>query len=221
MNKYPGKLRIGAMPIFCAVALAVLTIANPTASHAQLSASPWPMFHHDLNHTGLSQYDTSANPGSLKWAFSTYNAVNAQPTISSRGIIYVGSFDTRFYAVNPDGTKKWTFFGAGGAVNTAAAVGADGTIYFGSFDHNLYALSFNGSLKWTFATGSEVHSSPAIGADGTIYVGSDRRQPLRGKPRRLRRSGRSQPALRLATSSPAIGADGTIYVGSETTTSTR
>jgi hypothetical protein len=27
---------------------------------------PWPMFHHDLNHTGQSQFDTSADTGVLK-----------------------------------------------------------------------------------------------------------------------------------------------------------
>jgi hypothetical protein len=36
-----------------------------------LADSPWPMFRQNLNHTGLSPYDTSANPGKLKWKFTT------------------------------------------------------------------------------------------------------------------------------------------------------
>ena len=36
-----------------------------------LANSPWPMFRGNLNHTGLSPYDTSTNLGKLKWSFMT------------------------------------------------------------------------------------------------------------------------------------------------------
>ena len=49
MNAFWGKVRIGVMAIFCAIALAIVAVAR-----AQLAATPWPMFHHDLTHTGLS-----------------------------------------------------------------------------------------------------------------------------------------------------------------------
>ncbi len=31
----------------------------------EIANSPWPMFHHGVNHTGLSPYDTSSNDGTL------------------------------------------------------------------------------------------------------------------------------------------------------------
>ena len=80
-------------------------------------------------------------------------------------------WDTNFYALNPDGTKKWSF-PSGGIIDSSPAIGADGTIYFGSHDKNFYALNPDGSKKWTFATGGQIGSSPAIGADGTIYFSS-------------------------------------------------
>jgi len=96
------------------------------------SAAPWPMFHHDLQHTGLSPVDTSANPGTQKWAFATGSGVFSSPAIGADGTIYVGSYDFNLYAINPDGTQKWAFPTGGMPVASSPAIGADGTIYVGS-----------------------------------------------------------------------------------------
>jgi outer membrane protein assembly factor BamB len=87
------------------------------------------------------------------------------------GTLYFGSWDTNFYALNPDGSKKWSF-ATGGIIDSSPAISADGTIYFGSHDKNFYALNPNGSKKWSFTTGGQITSSPAIAADGTIYFTS-------------------------------------------------
>jgi putative pyrroloquinoline-quinone-binding quinoprotein len=71
---------------------------------AQLASSPWPMVQHDLQHTGLSQYDTSANMGGLKWKFTTGNLVHS-PALGTDGEIYVGSEDGNLYAINPGHTE--------------------------------------------------------------------------------------------------------------------
>jgi hypothetical protein len=59
-----------ALVLFVAISSIAFVAILPLASAAQAQSS-WPMFHHDLRHTGLSQYDTSANVGALKWAFAT------------------------------------------------------------------------------------------------------------------------------------------------------
>ncbi len=85
-----------------------LILMTAVAAHAQGLASE-PMFHHDVRHTGLSQFNTSANPGSQKWAFATGGADTdgyASPAIGADGTIYVGLYNN-FYAVNPDGTQRW------------------------------------------------------------------------------------------------------------------
>jgi outer membrane protein assembly factor BamB len=51
----------------------------------------------------------------------------------------MGSFDCNVYAINPDGTKKWSFTTGGPAVS-APAIGVDGTVYFGSEDYSVYAI---------------------------------------------------------------------------------
>jgi len=146
--------------------------SNPSSNGSGgLADSPWPMFRQNLNHTGLSPYDTTTSLGIQKWNFSTGGNVFSSPVIATDGTIYVGSDDNKLYAINPDGTQKWNFT-TGGGVKSSPAIGSDGIIYVGSTDFMLYAINIDGTQKWNFPTGSSVVSSPAIGPDGTIYIGS-------------------------------------------------
>ncbi|MCK5561342.1 MAG: PQQ-binding-like beta-propeller repeat protein [Thermoplasmata archaeon] len=174
-----------------------------------LANSPWPMFRHNLNHTGLSPYDTSANHGDLLWNYSTSGSVASSPAIGSDGTIYVGSDDYNLYAINPNGTKKWNFT-TGGDVRSSPAIGSDGTIYVGSNDYNLYAIYPNGTKKWNFTTGG-IESSPAIGSDGTVYVGGSIFLYAIYTNGTLRWKFKTNDIFH---SSPAIAADNTIYIGS-------
>lgn len=80
---------------------------------------------------------------------------------ASSGTIYVGSDDHKLYAINPDGTQRWSFI-ADKVVKSSPTV-ANGTIYVGSDDQNLYAINSDGSRKWSFATGNVLaYSSPAV-----------------------------------------------------------
>jgi hypothetical protein len=88
------------------------------------------------------------------------------------GTIYIGSSDTYLYAINPDGTLKWSYQ-TGNEIRSSPAIGADGTIYVGSFDNYLYAIKPYGSLKWKSLTNGSVYCSPVIGTDGTLYIGSN------------------------------------------------
>ena len=98
--------------------------------------------------------------------------MRASPSVGSDGTIYIGSDDSRLYAINPDGSKKWAFK-TGDQIRSSAAIDSDGVIYVGSNDNNLYAINPDGSKKWVFKTRGSVPSSPTIGSDGTIYVASE------------------------------------------------
>ncbi len=176
------------------------------------TGAPWPMFHHDLNHTGRSPYNTSHVDGAEKWSFSTGGWIASSPVIGNDSTIYVGSKDDMLYAVNHDGTEKWNF-STGSDVDPAPAIGPDGTIYVGSWDSNLYAIhDSNGTEKWNFSTGFMIQSSPTVAPDGTIYVGSYDTNLYALNP-----NGTPKWSFSTANwvhSSPAIGSDGTIYVGS-------
>jgi outer membrane protein assembly factor BamB len=177
-----------------------------------LADTPWPMFQHDLMHTGRSPYIGTAT-ATHKWSYATESQVwMSSPAIGDDGTIYIGSDDHYVYALNPDGTLKWRY-ATGDRVFSSPAIGADGTIYVGSMDDYIYALNPDGTLNWRYATGGNVWSSPAIGADGTIYVGSYDNYVYALNPD-------GTLNWRYATgnyieSSPANGADGTIYIGSD------
>ena len=72
-----------------------------TAS-GQLQDSPWPMYSHDLQHTGQSQYASNLVPG-LGWSYrvapTSLKAVSP-PYVDSSVRIYIGSGDNRLYCLN-------------------------------------------------------------------------------------------------------------------------
>jgi outer membrane protein assembly factor BamB len=175
--------------------------------------SPWPMFRQNLKHTGLSPYDTSANPGNLKWSFTTGSWVSSSPAIGSDNIIYVGSEDNNLYAINSlDGSKKWSFT-TGAGVRSSPSIDSNGTIYVGSNDARLYAINSDGTEKWSFMTGYSIYSSPAISFGGTIYVGSNDYKLYAINP-----DGTEKWNFTTGdqiSSSPAISSDDTIYIGSD------
>jgi outer membrane protein assembly factor BamB len=177
-----------------------------------LASSPWPRF--QRNNQGTGRGKGSGAVGQIKWSFPTGNAIDGSPVIGTDGTIYVGSQDTKFYALNgATGALKWVF-PTGDQVFCSPALGADGTVYMGSADRKIYALDgATGAKKWEFLTGQSVHSSPAIGPDGTLYIGS-----LDGKVYALEgASGALKWSFRTSSSvfaSPTIGLNGMVYVGS-------
>jgi hypothetical protein len=62
------------------------------------------MFHHDLAHSGVSQYDTRSNPGALTSRFLSGRAAG-NPAIGADGTIYVRCGEG-LCAVNPDGSRN-------------------------------------------------------------------------------------------------------------------
>jgi outer membrane protein assembly factor BamB len=70
-------------------------------------------------------------------------------------VVYVGSDDGNFYAIDAgSGAQKWKFAAKSRVPSTPAVFG--GAVYFTAYDGNLYALdSASGQLKWKFQTGGE------------------------------------------------------------------
>ena len=80
------------------------------------------------------------------WSFTTGDVVESSPAVGDDGTVYVGSWDSKLYAVTPEGQLKWSF-ATGDQVYSSPAVGDDGTVYVGSFDHKLYAVTPEGQLN--------------------------------------------------------------------------
>jgi len=160
--------------------------------------------------------------GNVKWAFTTATgAVRATPAIAADGTIYAVESNTgTVYAVNPNGTEKWSFPMAA-VVSSPVALGADGTLYVGTVSGAtsvLYALNPDGSEKWAapFSLAAETRSSVNFGADGTVYARDYAGYLYAIDPANGSQIWRSAVMGAGSGSSPVIAADGTIYFGSFT-----
>ncbi len=186
--------------------------------------APWPGFHQNPQHTGLSPFSGPSTPA-LRWKFQTGGSITSSPAVAY-GRIYVGSSDGNLYALNLEGVLLWKF-STPSPIRTTPAVGSDGTIYVGSClrcpypdpsggpEGVLYAINPDGTLKWNLTItnsgeGVDTLSSPTIGPDGTIYVSDEGFRIVAVNP---------DGALKWqvwthgeVVGPPAVAPDGTIYV---------
>jgi outer membrane protein assembly factor BamB len=88
----------------------------------------------------------------MKWSFSIESFAYSSPAIGADGTIYVGSYGSKLYAINPNGSQKWNL--TTGWIYSSPAIGADGTIYVGSLDHKLYAIAEDDlTINWPIIGG--------------------------------------------------------------------
>ena len=90
------------------------------ADGSGLADSPWPMFRHDPQHTGRSPYSGPTTP-ELRWSYTTGAMIESSPAIGADGTIYVGSSDSKLYAVG----VSLEHVNAAAALDTAASSIAD------------------------------------------------------------------------------------------------
>ena len=106
------------------------------------------------------------------WRFRTEGFSTGRfVTIAPDGTIYTSS-NTTLYAINPDGTEKWSLHGAGGS--RPISLGTDGTIYTGG--SLIKAVNPDGTLRWQFENprpGLALAAGPGVGPDGNIYAAQD------------------------------------------------
>ena len=171
------------------IVTAVMVFAWMTCAHAEDA-----MFRGNLAHAGIYAGHPIAAAPRLKWTFHTKGRVVSSAAVAN-GTVYIGSTDTRLYALDlATGAKRWEFR-AGSRVVSSPAVW-NGVVFFESYSGDFYALdAATGAVKWKFATAGErrfaakhLHgnqpvaetmpdpfdiylSSPAIW-NGTVYFGS-------------------------------------------------
>jgi outer membrane protein assembly factor BamB len=167
------------------------------------------------------------------WHTFTPGFVISSPAIGSDGTVYVGSFDSKLYALDPStGKPHWTFETTD-HIYSSPALGQDraghtNAIYIASTDGSVYALGTDGRLRWRYDAGDPIRSSPVLGAapgaghHEVLYVGSSNGKlyALNADTGRRRWSYDTtprDPALRDRNdlnASPALGRTG-VYIAGE------
>jgi outer membrane protein assembly factor BamB len=153
--------------------------------------SPWPTFRRDQRNSGSSPI-TAEYQNDKPWVFQTGKGIFNTPVIDNRGIIYVGSADHFFYAINPDGSLNWKFE-TGEIIDSAAAIGpfeptkGYAPITFISGDGSMYHFSTMDGIKnaadrllWKYEAELRpgisfnrwFEGNVAVGPDGTLYAGN-------------------------------------------------
>ena len=88
--------------------------------------SAWPMYCHDVRHTGRSPYSTADNVRFEKWNLDSTHTVSGAIVIDKDENIYFGS--NGLYAVYPNGTLKWKYI-THAKLKGAPAIDENGIIY--------------------------------------------------------------------------------------------
>ena len=172
--------RVVGKVVLCAFVLLMLgsVFAGVMPATAQPAESSWPMFRHDVRHTGYNSAETQLKPPLQKlWHFETGGGVTASPAVAN-GAVYIASGDGNVYALDATTGDELWHFDTGGPLASSPAI-ANGVVFIKGFDNvrglAVWAIDANsGQELWFFVTGRTGHperSSPAV-ANGAVYVGS-------------------------------------------------
>ena len=139
---------------------------------AMASASAdWPLFRGDPQMSGFASPNPTGFPDQLdeKWTFKTGDSIEGAP-VTVKGVVYVGSFDKHFYAIDlATGKQKWKL--KLGHIKASAAVKGD-RVYVGNLNGDFYCLAAaDGKELWKFETGGEISSGCNFHGDN-ILIGS-------------------------------------------------
>ncbi|HEY7267138.1 MAG TPA: PQQ-binding-like beta-propeller repeat protein [Solirubrobacterales bacterium] len=170
--------------------------------------------------------------GQRRWQTFTPGYVTSSPALGSDGTVYVGSFDHKLYALDPDtGQVRWSYATDAHIYSSPALAdgpdGRTGAIYIASADGSVYALDPSGHLLWRYDTADPIRSSPVLGrkprgGGRILYVGSSNGKlyaldAATGRRRWSFDTTPRDPALRDRNDlngSPALGRRG-VYIGGE------
>jgi outer membrane protein assembly factor BamB len=194
--------------------------ATLTVGVSGLAKSAWPVRGYNERHTGQSPY-VGPQTNHVAWTFTTsWGFGYWAPVIDANGVLYTGDWNSSLYAINPNGTVKWTYASQTQDNSTfSPCIGRDGTIYCRGATDRLVALRpENGTEKWGMTVGKtdKLNPSANIASDGTIYVGTLDGYLFAINPTDGSLKWKFNAGEQIA-SSPSIALDGTIYFGTEGT----
>ncbi|MDP3962870.1 MAG: PQQ-binding-like beta-propeller repeat protein [bacterium] len=109
--------------------------------------------------------------GSTVWTYALGEQPTASPIVGVDGTIYVGGLASVF-AVNANGTLKWSYDTGSDYFGVGMAEAEDGTVFASGIGSQSYifALNPNGTLKWQRQMDSPVDGGLSVDGQGNIYA---------------------------------------------------
>lgn len=131
--------------------------------HTGTSIAPDPAVIRDYTNPVI--YTVTAQDGSTK-------QYTVKVSLSSPEMVYFGSGNHKFYALNINtGALLWHHT-ANSALVYSSPTYSDGVVYLGGINSRVYAFhAGTGVIKWSYQVGNSGIESDAVVVNGTIYVG--------------------------------------------------
>jgi|GEM_PF-6125061 len=189
----PGQDLLRLEPVFTGPAAPDAGISTPSdpaggplpggegaASAGRGRAEDWPMFMHDIHHTGCTT-SKIPNTNATLWTYSTRGQIQSSAAIVD-GVVYFGSGDRNLYALwANNGTLKWKFNDGNNLdeVPSSPAVVGD-KVYFYAMNKGMFCLwASNGTKIWnrTLATPNYRNFSSPLVVNDSVYIANDLPNP--------------------------------------------
>ena|GEM_PF-1946815 len=170
----------------------------------------------------LYSYD---NQGENIWKFGDMKLClsdwHTEASVDEDGTVYYsyswfddldGWGEAHLYALNSDGSLKWSKEYYNGSIRYPPVISTDGSLYL-RIDGTLYSLNQNGDVRWSWSSPVISCGMPAIGADGNLYFGGND-----GCVYAINPSGGVEWKVQIndeSFSSPALGNNGVLYIGGD------
>ncbi|QEL16970.1 outer membrane protein assembly factor BamB family protein [Limnoglobus roseus] len=136
-----------------------------------LPAADWPIFRGTPDGLGVAD---AKLPDQLdeRWRFKTGNAIEGAPAIVD-GVVYIGSADKHFYAIDlKTGQQKWKV-GLGSPVQASPAV-RKGRVYVGTADGKLFCVNAaDGAKVWEFTVEGAIKSGVNFHGENVLLGSRD------------------------------------------------
>jgi outer membrane protein assembly factor BamB len=169
----------------CAEAVGSCPVVAPPLG---LASGPWPVFQHDVQHTG---HGTEPGPtcGNVLWTRKLGGKVLSAPAMGAaapggQGTLYVAAAKDPIAALDPgDGHLLWRRTDQAGKLPDASspALGNGQLLYVGTRDNDLWAITLPApaasaaTVAWRekICTDGDVSTPPIIAPDGVVFMGSN------------------------------------------------
>ena len=114
-------------------------------------------------------YSVNPQTGVENWEFKTARDRWIGAVVVVDNTIYAPNADYKLYAVNLDGTLKWSFLADQSIWGAPATDGMN--VYFGTLGRKIYAVNAQtGAEVWVQTLKGAVLGSPVIGAENELYA---------------------------------------------------
>ena len=121
-----------------------------------------------------NRHDADGEEPTEEWRLGTGAAFSFwHPAVGPDGTTYMSALNATLYALNEDGTIKWTFNLGDNNDYMPGVDPATGTIYSDIAGNSIIAINPDGTEKWRLYINADFDSTPVVGPDGTIFFGTD------------------------------------------------